>query len=64
MEKLLTVEQVADYLQVSKSFIYKCVHYTYISQFKIGNQVRFKQGYLDRWLVRKHKKSKFSVVDI
>lgn len=59
MEKLLTVEQVAEFLQVSKLLIYKWVYYKYIPYFKIGNQVRFKEASLDRWLLRKQQKGKF-----
>lgn len=53
MEKLLTIQQVSDLLQVSRSLVYKWVHYDFVPYVKIGNVVRFKESELSRWLKNK-----------
>jgi len=58
MEKLLTIKQVCELLQVSKSLVYKWVHYGYVPYVKIGTLLRFKESELFRWIKRKEKKGK------
>ena len=58
MEKLLKVEDVCELLQISKSLVYKWVHYEYIPHCKIGSVVRFCQSEIIRWLKRKEKRVK------
>ncbi len=58
MEKLLTVPQLCDHLQVSKSLVYKWVHYDFVPYVKIGNIVRFKESELNRWLKNKEHKGR------
>lgn len=50
MEKLLKIDQVAESLQVSRSLIYKWVHYGYMPHVKIGTLLRFKESELEKWL--------------
>ncbi len=66
MEKLLTVDQVCELLQVSKSLVYKWVHYGYIPHVKIGKILRFREIDLIGWLKRrsqKGRKNKKLIVD-
>lgn len=58
MEKLLTIQQVSDLLQVSRSLVYKWVHYDFVPYVKIGNVVRFKESELNRWLKNKEHKGR------
>lgn len=50
MERLLTVKDVAELLQVSKRTIYDWTHVGYIPHYKFPNGVRFKEDQLDKWL--------------
>lgn len=55
-ERLLTVDEVADRLQVPKSTIYFWTHTSYIPHLKIGRFVRFRLSDLDRWILQKRKR--------
>ncbi len=50
MEKLLTIKQVSECLQVSPSLVYKWVHYDFVPHIKIGSLVRFRESDLTNWL--------------
>ncbi len=50
MERLLTVEEVSDILRVSKSTVYRWVHYGFIPHIKVGGAVRFDRKAVGRWL--------------
>ncbi len=58
MEKLLTIQQVSDLLQVSRSLVYKWVHYDFVPYVKIGSVLRFKESELNRWLKNKEHKGR------
>jgi excisionase family DNA binding protein len=49
-EKLLTIDQVANYLKVDKFTIYRLVTKKKLPAFKVGNQWRFKRKIIDAWL--------------
>jgi excisionase family DNA binding protein len=49
-EKLLTLEQVAEYLSVDKFTIYRLLAEKGLPAFKVGNQWRFKRRLLENWL--------------
>jgi excisionase family DNA binding protein len=53
MQNLLTVGQIAEYLQVKPSTIYQWTHQGYIPHVKLGNRVRFRLSQVDRWLVKR-----------
>ena len=55
MEKLLTVEQLSELIQVSKRTVYDWIHCGFISHYKLRKGVRFKESEMERWL-RKRKK--------
>jgi excisionase family DNA binding protein len=52
MDKWLTLEQIADYLQMSTSSIYKKVQANKIPAYKVGRQWRFKKEEIDAWVER------------
>jgi len=58
MEKLLTVNDLCEWLQVSKSLVYKWVHYGFIPYIKIGEVVRFKEAQIERWIRTREKKGR------
>ena len=54
MDKWLTLEQIAEYLQMSTSSIYKMAQKGKIPAYKVGRQWRFKKEEIDEW-IRKQK---------
>ena len=50
MDRLLTIEDVTDLLQVKKSYVYHLTHTRQIPFVKIGNHVRFRRADLEDWL--------------
>jgi len=55
MEKWLTLEQIAEYLQMSISSIYKMAQAGKIPAYKVGRQWRFKKEEIDQWVEKKKK---------
>ena len=51
-EKLLTVEEVADYLHVNRYTIYRFLAQKKLPAFKVGNQWRFQRKMIEAWLMR------------
>lgn len=49
-EALYTVNSLAEYLQVSASFVYKLTSQRQIAHYKIGSEVRFSQAHVDSYL--------------
>lgn len=47
---LMTIDEVATYLKVSKETIYKLAQQSKIPASKIGNQWRFRKETIDIWL--------------
>ena len=54
-EPLLTLEQVANYLNVHKFTVYRLLDQR-LPAFKVGNQWRFKQEMIEAWLMKNEKK--------
>lgn len=50
MAVLLTIEEVATYLNVSKETVYKMTQRAEIPALKVGTQWRFEQASVDEWL--------------
>lgn len=50
MNKWLTLEQIAEYLQMSTSSIYKMAQAGKIPAYKVGRQWRFKKEEIDKWV--------------
>jgi len=55
MDKWLTLEQIAEYLQMSTSSIYKMAQAKKIPSYKVGRQWRFKKEEIDKWVEKKKK---------
>ncbi len=51
MEKLLTIDELAEVLSVKKSTIYQWVHLGLIPHIKVGRLLRFKEGNIQKWLI-------------
>jgi excisionase family DNA binding protein len=51
-EQLLTLEQVAEYLNVDKFTVYRLLNDKELPAFKVGNQWRFKRKMLENWLLK------------
>ena len=51
-EKLLTLEQVAEYLNVDKFTVYHLLAVKELPAFKVGNQWRFKKKMIENWLMK------------
>jgi len=51
-EKLLTLEQVAEYLNVDKFTVYRLLAVKELPAFKVGNQWRFKKKMIENWLMK------------
>lgn len=49
-EQLLTLEQVAEYLNVDKFTVYRLLAEKQLPAFKVGNQWRFKRKLIENWL--------------
>ena len=59
-QRLMTVEEIAEYLQVKPSTIYQWTHQRFIPHVKLGNRVRFRLSQVDRWVEGKANNGKFS----
>jgi excisionase family DNA binding protein len=51
-EQLLTLEQVAEYLNVDKFTVYRLLADKDLPAFKVGNQWRFKRKMIENWLIK------------
>jgi excisionase family DNA binding protein len=51
-EKLLTLEEVAEYLNVDKFTVYRLLAVKELPAFKVGNQWRFKRKMIENWLAQ------------
>ncbi len=50
MSDVLTIQELASYLKIPKSTLYKLVREGKIPSQKIGRHWRFRKGTIDRWL--------------
>ena len=55
MERWLTLEETAEYLQVSKDSIYRMAQKGEIPASKVGNLWRFKKEEIDEWMLERRK---------
>jgi len=51
-EQLLTLEQVAEYLNVDKFTVYRLLNDKELPAFKVGNQWCFKRKMIENWLMK------------
>lgn len=64
MTELMTVEEVADYLRVTKKTIYRLLERDGIPATKVGNRWRFERAAIEDWLQRKSVGAKVSILVI
>jgi excisionase family DNA binding protein len=50
-EQLLTLEQVAEYLNVDRFTVYRLLAQKKLPAFKVGSQWRFKSEMIEAWLM-------------
>ncbi len=62
-EKVFTVSDLAEYLKVEESWIYKQVSLRAIPFFKLGKYVRFRKSEIDRWIT-KHSRTPIAEVKL
>ncbi len=53
MEKLLTIDELAEVLSVKKSTIYQWIHLGLIPHMKVGRLLRFRERDIEKWLSSK-----------
>ena len=53
MDKLLTIDELAEVLTVKKSTIYQWVHLGLIPHMKVGRLLRFREEDIQKWLISK-----------
>lgn len=58
MEKLLTVEQLSELIQISRSTFYEWTHTGFIPHYKFPKGVRFKEEEVDNWLKKRLRKGR------
>jgi excisionase family DNA binding protein len=51
-EQLLTLEQVAKYLNVDRFTVYRLLAQKQLPAFKVGSQWRFKRKMIEAWLMK------------
>ena len=51
-KELLTIEEVANYLQINRYTIYRLLAQKQLPAFKVGNQWRFKRKMIEAWLAK------------
>ena len=51
-DKLLTVKNLADYLQVSERTVYRLLKHQKVPYLKVGGQWRFKKEMIEDWLTK------------
>ncbi len=52
LEQLLTLDQVAEYLNVDNITVYRLIAQKQLPAFKVGGQWRFKRNVIDAWLIK------------
>ena len=62
MAELMTVEEMADYLRVTKKTIYRLLRRGNIPATKVGKQWRFDRDLIDEWLRRKPGETEVSIL--
>ena len=57
IDQILTIKQVAEYLQVTEKTIYTLVQEGSLPAFKVRGQWRFKREDIDKWIEENKKKN-------
>jgi len=62
MAELMTVEEVASYLRVTKKTIYRLLKRGSVSATKVGHQWRFDKASIDEWLLQKPAETRANIL--
>lgn len=57
-DRLLTIEEIADYLRISVHVLYKMAQQDRIPAFKVANKWRFRRNEIDSWIEKGRKKKR------
>lgn len=60
MEKLITIKQLSELLQISSSTIYEWTHTGFIPYYKLPKGVRFRETEIVEWLKKRQSKGRIS----
>jgi excisionase family DNA binding protein len=52
-KKLLSVQEIAEYINTTPQYIYKMVHYKKIPHIKLGKKLLFELKIINEWLNKK-----------
>jgi len=55
MNKILSLNELAEYLRISKSTLYQLSEAAKIPSFKVGKQLRFRKNAIDKWIAKEEK---------
>jgi excisionase family DNA binding protein len=58
VEKLLTIKQLSELIQVSQKTIYQWTHIGFIPHYKFPKGVRFRENEVEKWLQNRLKKGR------
>jgi excisionase family DNA binding protein len=58
VEKLLTITQLSELIQVSRSTIYEWTHVGFIPHYKFPKRIMFKISEIEVWLEKRRKKGR------
>lgn len=58
MDPLMTIEEVAEYMQVSRFTVYRLAKGHLIPATKIGRQWRFQREEIDQWVRQQYRKER------
>jgi excisionase family DNA binding protein len=50
IREVMDIDEVSEYLGVSRAGLYKYIHEGRIRAFKLGNRWKFKRSVLDQWM--------------
>lgn len=53
-QEVMTVPELAEYLQCNKSTIYRLIKKGQIPAFRVGSDWRFKRDVIEQWLEQQH----------
>lgn len=57
-QSLMTVNDISEYLRISKTSVYRLVRERKIPVSRIGRHLRFRRGVIDEWLTHMEKKNR------
>lgn len=60
MEKLLTIKQISELIQISPSTLYEWTHTNFIPHYKLPKGVRFRETEIEQWLKCRKRKGRAS----